>query len=196
MRSYEATLETPDELDAVNDMLASIGESPVNTLEGESNADVANARRLLHKVNTEVQSKGWTFNIEEGVSLAPDVFSQQIPFLPDYLSVRTAGGATQYVNRGGSLYDRVERTDQFPGPIVVDMIRLRSFDEMPVPFRTYIIAKASRRFNIRFFGAAEVEETLQEEEADAWMAVQEYELEYGSFNMLEGDAWTGGRLAR
>lgn len=196
MRNFEATLETSDELAAVNDMLAAIGESPVNTLEGNSNADVANARRLLHKVNTEVQSKGWTFNIEEAVTLSPDVFSGQISYLTDYLSVRTAGGATIYVNRGGYLYDRIERTDQFAGPIEVDMIRLRSFDEMPVPFRTYIIAKASRRFNIRFFGAAEIEATLQEEEADAWMSIQEYELEYGNFNMLEGDAWTGGRLSR
>lgn len=196
MRSFEANLETSDELAAVNDMLAAIGESPVNTLEGDSNADVANARRILNKVNTEVQSKGWTFNIEEGVSLVPDVFSQLINYLPDYLSVKSTSGTTIYTNRGGYLFDRSERTDQFTGPVEVNLIRLRSFEEMPVPFRTYIIAKASRRFNIRFFGAAEIEATLQEEESDAWQAVQEYELEYGNFNMLEGDSWTGGRLTR
>lgn len=196
MRSFEANLETSDELAAVNDMLAAIGESPVNTLEGDSNADVANARRILNKVNTEVQSKGWTFNIEEAVELAPDVFSKQINYLPDYLSVRSTSGTSIYTNRGGYLYDRTERTDQFDSPVQVDLIRLRSFEEMPVPFRTYIIAKASRRFNIRFFGAAEIEATLQEEENDAWQAVQEFELDYGKFNMLEGDSWTGGRISR
>lgn len=196
MRGYETNLETSDELAAINDMLAAIGESPVNTLEGDTNADVANARRILHKVNTEVQSKGWTFNIEESHVLTPDTFSKLIPYLPDYLVVRTPGSTTTYTNRGGFLYDRVNKTDQFEGPVEVDLVLLKSFDEMPVPFRTYIVAKASRRFNIRFFGAAEIEATLQEEENDAWVAVQEYELEYGKFNMLDGDAWTSGRLSR
>lgn len=196
MRSFEANLETSDELAAVNDMLAAIGESPVNTLEGDTNADVANARRILNKVNTEVQSKGWTFNIEEGAQLTPDVFTKQINYMPDYLSVKSTSGATSYTNRGGFLYDRVERTDLFENPVEVTLIRLRSFEEMPVPFRTYIVAKAARRFNIRFFGAAEIEATLQEEETEAWRSVQEYELEYGNFNMLEGDSWTGGRLTR
>ena len=196
MRSYDANLETSDELAAVNDMLAAIGESPVNTLEGDTNADVANARRILNKVNVEVQSKGWTFNIEEDVSLVPDHFSKLINFMPDYLKVWTPGSSSAFTNRGGYLYDRVNRVDQFDAPVAVSMVRLRSFDEMPVAFRTYIIAKASRRFNIRFFGAAEVEATLQEEENDAWQAVNEYELEYGNFNMLEGDQWTSGRIGR
>ncbi len=196
MRSYEANLETSDELAAVNDMLAAIGESPVNTLEGDTNADVANARRILNRVNTEVQAKGWTFNIEEGVELTPDVFSQFINYMPDYLSVRSPSGTSAYVNRGGYVYDRLERTDQFPGPIEVNLIRLRPFNEMPEQFRSYIIARAARRFNIRFFGAAEIEASLQMEESEAWQAVQEYELDFGNYNMIEGDTFVQGRINR
>lgn len=195
-RSYEANLETSDELAAVNDMLASIGESPVNTLEGDANADVANCRRILNTVNTEVQSKGWTFNIEEDAILTPDVFTKFINWLPDYLSVRSQSGASVYVNRGGFLYDRTAKTDQFDGPITISLIRLKGFEEMPIQFRTYIVARAARRFNIRFFGAAEIEASLQVEEQEAWQAVQEFELDYGNYNMLDGDAWTGGRLTR
>jgi hypothetical protein len=196
MISYESNLETSDELAAVNDMLASIGESPVNTLEGDTNADIANARRLLDKVNTEVQAKGWTFNIEESVELVPDVFSKFIAYMPDYLTIRTPGGASAYTNRGGYLYDRLNLTDQFTSSVVVDLIRLRPYSEMPTQFRSYIVAKAARRFNIRFFGAAEIEGSLQMEENEAWAAVQEYELEFGNFNMLGGDAWTSGRTNR
>ncbi|MCY4709469.1 phage tail protein, partial [Escherichia coli] len=87
MRSYETTLETGEELAAVNDILASIGEPPVSTLEGDSNADVTNARRVLNKINRQIQSKGWTFNIEEGQQLLPDVFNGLIPYMSDYLSV-------------------------------------------------------------------------------------------------------------
>ncbi|MBH9196991.1 hypothetical protein I5K50_11580 [Pseudomonas aeruginosa] len=195
-RSFESNLETSDELAAVNDMLASIGESPVNTLEGSANADVANCRRILNGVNTEVQSRGWTFNIEEDATLTPDAFSKLINWLPDYLSVKATDGTTVYINRGGYVYDRSAKTDQFTDSITVNLIRLKTFDEMPVQFRTYIVARAARRFNIRFFGAAEIEASLQIEEQEAWQAVQEFELDYGDFNMLDGDAWVAGRLTR
>lgn len=195
-RSYESNLETSDELAAVNDMLSAIGESPVNTLEGDANADVANCRRILNGVNIEVQSKGWTFNIEEDATLTPDVFSKLINWLPDFLSVKSPSGTTVYTNRGGYVYDRTAKTDEFTQPITVSLIRMRGFEEMPVQFRTYIVAKAARRFNIRFFGAAEIEASLQLEEQDAWQAVQEFELDYGNFNMMDGDAWVAGRMTR
>lgn len=195
MRSYEATLETDDELAAINDMLAAIGESPVSSLEGDANADVANCRRILNQVNREIQSRGWTFNIEEGATLTPDAFSKLIEYMSDYLRITTSGG-TNYINRGGYVYDRSTGSDTFDDPITVDLIRLKSFGEMPECFRSYIVAKASRRFNIRFFGAGEVEGSLQEQEKEAWQAIQEYELDFGGFNMLDGDSFTGGQISR
>ncbi|WYW04238.1 tail protein [Pseudomonas phage vB_PpuP-Kallioja] len=189
--AYESVLDADDELSAVNDMLAAIGESPVSALEGDPNADVANCRRILAQVNREIQSKGWTFNIEEGAELMPDAFSKLIEYLPDYLRMTTSGG-TLYINRGGYVYDRTAKTDQFTTAIQVDLIRLKPLSEMPECFRSYIVAKASRRFNIRFFGAGEVEGSLQEQENDAWAAIQEYELDFGGFNMITGDSFVGG----
>lgn len=187
----EAYLESDDELGAVNDMLAAIGESPVSSLEGDPNADVANCRRILAQVNREVQAKGWTFNIEESAELQPDAFSKLIEYMPDYLRMTTSGG-TLYINRGGYVYDRSAKTDQFTSSISVNLIRLKDFSEMPECFRSYIVAKASRRFNIRFFGAGEIEGSLQEQENDAWASIQEYELDFGGFNMIDGDAFVGG----
>ncbi|WYV70504.1 tail protein [Dickeya phage BIM BV-99] len=195
MRSYEATLETDDELAAINDMLAAIGESPVSSLEGDPNADVANARRILNQVNREVQSRGWTFNIEEGAVLSPDSFSGLIEYLSDYLRITNSGG-TVYVNRGGYVYDRSAKTDVYTNDITVDLIRFKTFSEMPECFRSYIVAKASRRFNIRFFGAGEIEGSLQEQESEAWQQCQEYELDYGGFNMIDGDSYVGGIASR
>lgn len=196
MRSFETTLETSEELAAVNSILASIGESPVSTLEGDSNADVANARRVLNEVNRQVQSKGWTFNIEQGHLLAPDVFDQMIPYMSDYLSVLSTGGQSSYVNRGGYLYDSANNTDRFTSPIAVNIIRLREIYEMPECFRYWITVKASRRFNSRFFGAPETAADLLEDERDAEITCKEYELDFGNYNMLEGDAHVGGLLSR
>jgi hypothetical protein len=196
MRSYETTLETGEELAAVNDILASIGEPPVSTLEGDSNADVANARRVLNKINRQIQAKGWTFNIEEGVQLTPDVFNRLIPYMNDYLAMFSSGGSTAYVNRGGYVYDRTTNTDLFDGPIEVNLIRLREFYEMPECFRSWIVTKAARQFNNRFFGAPEIDAVLAEEEQEARVACTEYELDFGNFNMLDGDAFVGGLLSR
>lgn len=196
MNAYDMNVETGEELAAVNDILASIGEPPVSTLEGDSNADVANARRILNKINRQIQSKGWTFNIEEGIALQADVYSKMIPFSPDYLSVMSPAGTTTYTNRGGYLYDRVARTDIFDGEVTVNIIRLRPYDEMPECFRHWIVTKASRQFNSRFFGAPEVDGTLQEEEVEAARDCFEYELDYGRYNMLDGDAFVSGQLSR
>lgn len=175
--SYQA------ELAAVNDILAAIGESPINTLEGDANLDVVNARRILAKINRQEQSKGWSFNIDEGATLVPDLYSQLIPYMPNYLSVLTTGG-TPYVNRGGYVYDRLNRTDRFPQAITVNLISAVGFDEMPEQFKALIVAKAAKEFNIRFFGAPEIDTVLGNEIIDLQAAVMEYELDYGAFNMF------------
>lgn len=194
-RSYEATLESPEELAAVNDMLAAIGESPVNSLEGDANADVANARRILNNVNREVQAKGWTYNITEGETLLPDSFSGYIPYMSDFLRMTVAGG-TPYVRRGENVYDKAARTDIFTGPIQVDLIRLKDYSEMPECFRNWIVAKASRRFNMFFFGAGEIEGHLQGLEEEHYRACMEYELDFGDFNMLDGDVFVQSKINR
>ncbi|ASU01168.1 tail tubular protein A [Vibrio phage JSF28] len=192
---YESNWQYQAELDAINDILASIGESPVNTLESDANADVVNARRILHKINRQEQSKGWTFNIEDGATLVPDVYSQLIPYMPNYLSVTTTGG-TPYVNRGGYVYDRINKTDRFTSPITVNLITLRTFDEMPEQFKSYIVTKAAKEFNIRFFGAPEIDTVLGNELIDLERAVNEYELDYGAFNIFNNDPYVSGAISR
>ena len=61
-----------DELDAVNEILSSIGSSPVSSLEDDSNIDVINAKRILNGVSQEIQSRGWFFNTLEMILLDPE----------------------------------------------------------------------------------------------------------------------------
>ena len=182
---YESSWSYQAELSAVNDILAAIGESPVNTLEGDANLDVVNARRILQKINRQEQSKGWTFNIDEGATLTPDTFSGLINYMSDYLSVISTEGNTPYVNRGGYVYDRIARTDRFPSAITVNLISQKTFDEMPEQFKSLIVTKAAKEFNIRFFGAPEIDTVLGNEIIDLQASVMEYELDYGSFNMFD-----------
>lgn len=180
---YESSWAYQAELDAVNDILGAIGESPANTLEGDANVDVVNARRILAQVNRLEQTKGWTFNIEEGAILVPDAWSNLIPFMNTYLRLDGADG-NNYTNRAGYVYNKTTKTDRFTSPITVDLVELKSFEEMPEAFRRYIITKAARRFNIQFFGDGDVDTVLGNDLAELTQLLNEYELDYGDFNIF------------
>lgn len=193
--SYETNWAYQAELDAVNDILAAIGESPVSTLEGDVNADVVNARRILSKINRTEQAKGWTFNIDETAQLQPDVYSQLIPYMPNYLRITSTGG-TPYVNRGGFVYDRINKTDRFSGPIECQLVSLMTYDEMPEVFKQYIITKAAKEFNIRFFGSPDIDTVLGNDLIDLLQAINEYELDYGGFNAFNNDPFISQAIQR
>ena len=57
------TTNATQELPAVNQILASVGQAPVTTLD-QTNPDVVIAYDTLLEVNKEVQAEGWTFNKE------------------------------------------------------------------------------------------------------------------------------------
>jgi hypothetical protein len=61
------------ELEAVNAMLASIGEAPLDTLDGATQSDVQTAINILRDTTREVQSEGWRFNTEFGFEIAPSL---------------------------------------------------------------------------------------------------------------------------
>jgi hypothetical protein len=52
------TTDSQDELQAVNQILASVGQAPVTTLE-QTNPDVSIALDTLRQVSREVQAEGW-----------------------------------------------------------------------------------------------------------------------------------------
>ena len=52
------------ELEAVNIMLAAIGEAPVSKLTGTLPVDVKIAQSTLVEINKAVQAEGWSFNTE------------------------------------------------------------------------------------------------------------------------------------
>ncbi len=194
-RSPELNVEHDGELEALNLVLSAIGESAVNTLDDSSNADVANIRRLLNNYNRRTQTRGWTFNTEIA-PLQPDLYSKRINFLGDWLSVLSPTGATVYRNRGGYVYDINSRSDSFEQPITVELITLCPYNEMPEVFQQWIVAMTSRKFNMSFFGDDSLDSSLEQEESELQIACMEFELDYGNFNMIEGDAWVQGRIGR
>lgn len=170
-------------LDAINDMLAAVGEAPVNTLEDSQNVDVENAIRVLEKINRQVQSKGWSFNHVDEAKLNRDVTTNKIKWQDDILYIVGTDG-TKYVQRGEYVYDFDNQTDTFTSDIEVELIRLIDFDYMPSVARDYIVAKAARIFQSQTLDDDSIGQNLLTQEKEAWAALQEYEMELGNYSMF------------
>jgi hypothetical protein len=74
MPNVITTIRPTTELEAVNSMLAAIGEAPLadgTNLATASQADIETALNILTNITRKVLSMGWRFNTEKGVQLSP-----------------------------------------------------------------------------------------------------------------------------
>ena len=150
------------ELDAINVMLTSIGESPVNTLgSGLQEAEIAEV--VLDNVSRDVQSTGWHFNTEIRYNLARNS-SNEITLPTNAIKIDKTNILREYemdvVERGRKLYDRIGNKYTFDSDIEVDMVLLLSFDELPETARRYITLKGARVYQQRMIGSETLSKQL------------------------------------
>ena len=181
-------LSPTTELEAVNTMLSTIGESPVNAVEDTGNVDVVIARQILQTVSREVQARGWHFNTEKNYTITPD--SEGYLVLPNtVLKVDTVypDSSKDVVVRGSRLYDREKHTYVFTDAIKVDMTILLTFDELPEVARNYVTIRASRIFQERVVGSDTLHAFNSQDEARAMVSLMEYEADTADLNILSGN---------
>ena len=70
------------ELQAVNRMLAGIGQAPITQagLTNAANPDVAMATQTLYEVSRQIQAEGWSFNKEYNVETTFDGTTRKLYF--------------------------------------------------------------------------------------------------------------------
>lgn len=134
------------ELDVINDMLATMGISPLNQLD-DNNPDVANGRRILASQSETIQSRGWWFNKEQ-IELFPDALSGYI-YLPGDAIVCDPvirEPLLPITERDGRLYDTDKNTFVFTGnkPVTCWIVRNIPFKNLP-PSAQRVIGLASVR---------------------------------------------------
>ena len=181
-------LSPTTELEAINTMLSTIGESPVNTVEDTGNVDVVIARQILQTVSREVQARGWHFNTEINYTITPD--SEGYLVLPNtVLKVDTVypDSSKDVVVRGSRLYDREKHTYVFIDAVKVDMTILLPFDELPEVARNYATISASRIFQERVVGSDTLHAFNSQDEARAMVSLMEYEADTADLNILSGN---------
>ena len=181
-------LSPTTELEAINTMLSTIGESPVNAVEDTGNVDVVIARQILQTVSREVQARGWHFNTEKNYTITPD--SEGYLVLPNtVLKVDTVypDSSKDVVVRGSRLYDRENHTYVFTDAVKVDMTILLTFDELPEVARNYATIRASRIFQERVVGSDTLHAFNSQDEARAMVSLMEYEADTADLNILSGN---------
>lgn len=184
------------ELDAVNEILSSVGSSPVNSLTEDSfNVDVLNARRILDQVSIEVQSRGYNFNTLSSVTLSADSDTGLVSYPRDV--IRVFSTSYKLINRNNYFYDLESSTNQFPTGLTVDeMVKKLSFEELPTVFRKFIAVRAARIFQMRYLTSADINNHLQLEESAAYADLIDYELTEGNYNIFNDDSYISTQIQR
>lgn len=156
------------ELEAVNTLLNTIGEAPINSLETSGSVDVAIARQTIHEVSRQVQTTGWHFNSEKEFPMARDM-DNKIPVPPNALSIDTSAIEYDYdvTRRGDFLYDRKEHTFIFDKTLKCDVVWFLPFEDLPQSARNYITIRAARVFQGRQLTSQVIKPYTDQEEFQA-----------------------------
>ncbi len=180
------------ELQAVNIMLSTIGEAPVNTIEGTTNVDVSIAKAILNETSMSIQTEGWNFNTVYNKALSKDI-DNKVP-LPSNCVQADANKDDRHLNviiRGGFLYDVDNDTDVFSATVpLLDLVLVQQFEDLPEYARRYITMKSARRFAARFIGETELTQLTQLDEQEAMLAFKLADSRSEDNNILTSDANT------
>ena len=184
------------ELEAINIMLAAIGEAPVNKLTGTLPVDVKIAQNLLNEQSKSVQGEGWSFNTEYDVVLTRSA-NNKINLPANVLKVDVNiqdHPQIDAVQRGLKLYDRFKHTDIFDEDLKCEVLYFLKFEELPEPARRYINIRAARVFVDRSVADDSLRTYTQQDEVRARAILLDSDSNNNDTNMLIGDPSITGRF--
>ena len=186
-----ATLTT--RLEAVNSMLGHIGESPVNSITDTTALPISayTAVSVLDEVSREVQTMGWHFNTTNKYTLTP--LGDSTVVLPtNTLHVDTKDTSKDIVQRGLTLYDRKNNTNEFSGDLEVTITFLLDWDDLFEQARRYITLRAARIFQGRMVGSRELESLIARDEYVAKGQLEEIDSRSSDRTIFDSyDVYTG-----
>jgi len=175
------------QLSAVNSILSTIGEAPVNSL-SSGLADAETAETVLNEVSRDVQSLGWNFNSEPNYTVAADTDGNVV--LPTEIvradsESKYRSSKNEYVQRGNKMYDKVNHTFNIGKALKLNVVVLLAFDQLPEVARRYITVKASRLFQERVVGSDTLSAMNRADEDKAFLALKEMEGDNGDYNIFD-----------
>ena len=182
------TYQPLSELEAINLMLATIGESPVSSLSNSGDLHISMALQFLYDASREVQTVGWHFNYEEEYPLALNLNYELVtPSNTLSLDVSDVDSSYDVTMRGNRLYDRKNHTYTFDKALKVDIVFFLPWNDLPQPARQYIAILAARRFQRRVQGDDAIEKVTAVEEGMAKAQLEDFESTARDYNMADNN---------
>lgn len=179
-------------LGAINTMLATIGESPINTLEDTELLDAITAIQTLDEVTLETLGEGWSFNTTENFTLkvsASEPYEIRLPSdaLQVFLKDDREG---RFRVRGDRVFDDVEQTFDLRefGKMNARVFWAYPFDDLPEAARRYISIRAARMFQDRFVGSDSIHSYSRNDEMFAYGRLKRFETRSARPNLLNNAA--------
>lgn len=173
------------ELEAVNEVLAAVGDQPVQTLAAGTYIEAVRIQQILRNTSRRIQSKGWWFNEIENKTLQPD--SGGFIYLGNNVievSVLDDHDGS-IVQRGNSLYDRKNDTYVFTKPIKVDLRLNLEWNELPQIARSYFTILTTIAYNSGFVGRTDIVQDLRDELDERQKAMYTSETDNRDINLLK-----------
>ena len=179
------------ELDAVNSILMSVGETPVNTLTVQS-PEVAIAQKTLRQVCREIQAEGWSYNTENEypITLVNNQCIVPNNVLQIDLNIFQHGKDYDVVRRSDNgvmkVYDKKGHSFTFQNcdKLYFDIIWMLEFDDLPQPFKDYITVRASRIASNRMINNPQSAKLLEQDEAGLRALAMEYDTKQADYNIF------------
>lgn len=185
------TLQTrTSELEAVNTILSTIGEAPLNSLTGSLPVDGTVAKNVLSEVSREVQSQGWHFNTHYKATLTRNT-DNKIPVATNVVRIeldpnRYSKSSYDIVQRDTFLYNLAKNTEVFDQNFdEATIVYLLPFTEIPEQAKRYITIRSARIFHDRTLGANTLHKFSMEDEKKALSILKQAESQTGDFNIFD-----------
>lgn len=183
---------TMTRLEAVNEMLAAIGEDPVSSLAaGLPEAEAA--EDTLDRVSKQVQAPGWYINREE-LEWALDSNSQ-IRLPSTVLRIDTVGrdqGLEVRPRKDGNLlklWRVATRSFNFDRAPLVEVVWFLPFTDLTYELQAYIVARAAKEFQANELGSVALDGFRVRDEDEALAALEDAEAEAEDTNMLRDNSY-------
>lgn len=180
-------MTTTTKLNAVNTMLSTVGEAPVNNLT-TVNADVRMAESILDEVSREVQSQGWYFNTEKDVQLIPDSSGEinvSSPVVRVDLEGENVDVDHDVVLRGSKLYNRKNNSYIFTSTLKYTTVSLMEWDYLPEAAKRYIMIRAARVYQDRLLGSEKISTFTRGDEMAALVALRQLEMDTADYSIFD-----------
>lgn len=155
-------------LDAVNRILISTGELPVEALEENPITEVALAINHINMACREVQLAGWYFNSEHVKLMPNDEGRIMLPF--DTLSVKDLPQGFVYHTTG--IYDSGKSSYNINKPVWATVISLLPLEKLPETFALWVTLRAAKKYQDNAITSAELKTNIEREELEAMLAAK------------------------